>query len=237
MYLKERSLLLPHTNIIQVHMNREHRFVAGNLPSVGLFGFRQLDDMLGLLPAEIKCDAASAAPIFEEQNNYVFETGREMISLELHAYAEGAQRFLRSRKSPLYDEAGFIKAVECSCHELQHKDLNLFLAQLLRIDHYITNDHGTYHTRANYTCQQVPHLSPRESECLFFLVRGFTAKEISHRLGIATPTVNSYIENLKSKLNCNSRSQMIERAAELNLLPVIPTSLLKHQSLSLIVNK
>ncbi len=53
-------------------------------------------------------------------------------------------------------------------------------------------------------------LTERESQCLFVLSKGKTAKEIAIRLDLSPRTVEKHIENIKNKLDCYRRSQLIE---------------------------
>lgn len=62
----------------------------------------------------------------------------------------------------------------------------------------------------------------RESECLFLLVRGQTAKEIALVLDISPRTVQTHFENIKLKLNVSSRSQIIAKVMELDMLDIVP---------------
>ena len=52
-------------------------------------------------------------------------------------------------------------------------------------------------------------LSPRESEVLELLARGFLYKEISEAIGVSLPTVNTYIRRIYEKLHVHSRSQAV----------------------------
>lgn len=54
-------------------------------------------------------------------------------------------------------------------------------------------------------------LSPRESEVLQFLSRGYLYKEIADSLQISTPTVNTYIRRIYEKLHVRSRSQAVAK--------------------------
>jgi DNA-binding NarL/FixJ family response regulator len=55
-------------------------------------------------------------------------------------------------------------------------------------------------------------LSPRESEILNLLARGFTNSEIGELLSISRLTVGTHVKNLYSKLEVNSRSQAVFEA-------------------------
>jgi DNA-binding NarL/FixJ family response regulator len=52
-------------------------------------------------------------------------------------------------------------------------------------------------------------LSPRESEVLALLARGYMYKEISDNIGISLPTVNTYIRRIYEKLHVRSRAQAV----------------------------
>ncbi|MEO6036480.1 MAG: response regulator transcription factor [Verrucomicrobiota bacterium] len=54
-------------------------------------------------------------------------------------------------------------------------------------------------------------LSPRESEVLELLSRGYLYKEIAESLEISTPTVNTYIRRIYEKLHVRSRSQAVAK--------------------------
>lgn len=57
-------------------------------------------------------------------------------------------------------------------------------------------------------------LSKREKEVLFHTSRGLVAAEISSQLGLSKRTVEHYIENIKNKLSCYSKSDLIQKANE-----------------------
>lgn len=53
-------------------------------------------------------------------------------------------------------------------------------------------------------------LTKRETEVLKYIVLGYTAKRIGQSLQISFRTVEAYIETLKTKLNCTSKSDIPE---------------------------
>jgi DNA-binding NarL/FixJ family response regulator len=62
------------------------------------------------------------------------------------------------------------------------------------------------------------HLSPRESEVLDYLARGFSRSEISDTLGISINTVSIYIKNIYRKLEVNSGKKALFEARRQGLL-------------------
>lgn len=51
-------------------------------------------------------------------------------------------------------------------------------------------------------------LTARETECLYYYLNGFSLKEIAHCLHLSSRTIETHIGNIKSKYNCNTRSQL-----------------------------
>lgn len=58
---------------------------------------------------------------------------------------------------------------------------------------------------------ETENLSPRESEVLDLLAQGLLYKEISEKLGVSLPTVNTYIRRIYEKLQVRSRAQAVAR--------------------------
>lgn len=65
-------------------------------------------------------------------------------------------------------------------------------------------------------------LSARELECLFCMLRGMTAKEIGIKINLSKRTIESYIENIKNKFGCNTKSEMLIIAIKLGYMNFIP---------------
>lgn len=61
-------------------------------------------------------------------------------------------------------------------------------------------------------------LSNRERECLFYLLRCRTAKEIAQILNISFKTVEMHISHIKEKLNCQTKSKIFDLAVERGII-------------------
>jgi DNA-binding CsgD family transcriptional regulator len=69
-------------------------------------------------------------------------------------------------------------------------------------------------TICNYIYKQVAEiasLSYRENQCLFYVSRGRSFKEIANIVKISQKTVEYYWENVKMKTNCNLKSEIIDK--------------------------
>lgn len=58
--------------------------------------------------------------------------------------------------------------------------------------------------------------TPREKQVINLLIRGKTAKEIAFELNLSKRTIEHYIENIKLKMNVDTKSQLIEKVLNLN---------------------
>lgn len=73
------------------------------------------------------------------------------------------------------------------------------------------------YTRFN-TQQNNQALTTRQKECLHYLARGMTIKEIGSELKLSARTIEHYLETIKIKLHCSSRIELIEKAFEYGLI-------------------
>jgi DNA-binding CsgD family transcriptional regulator len=69
--------------------------------------------------------------------------------------------------------------------------------------------------------KEVESLSEREKECLQQLLLGKTAAEIGQSLHLSPRTVESYLENLKEKLSCDTKRELFSRAQLFSKLRLI----------------
>lgn len=53
------------------------------------------------------------------------------------------------------------------------------------------------------------YLTAREEECAIFLMQGSSLKEIAKSLGLSPRTIEFYFKNIKNKLNCRTKFQMM----------------------------
>ncbi|MCC5016130.1 MULTISPECIES: helix-turn-helix transcriptional regulator [unclassified Legionella] len=51
----------------------------------------------------------------------------------------------------------------------------------------------------------------REKDCAYWLVRGYSAKQIAAKLGLSFRTIEDYLGNMKIKMNVSSKQALIEK--------------------------
>ena len=58
-------------------------------------------------------------------------------------------------------------------------------------------------------------LTKRQHECLYYLAKGMTMKEIASELKLSPKTIEHYLETVKQKLNCHNRAELIAKALQM----------------------
>ena len=129
-----------------------------------------------------------------------------------------------TKKSPFYSD-GKIAGTICFCTEIQGDDVAQISASLIQSDKKYKNDNPNRSYTVN-TLFNKTELSQREKDCVFYLLRGFSMKEIGKKLEISWRTVESYVNNIKFKWGCQNRKAVIDCAVANGFLSYIPKDLL-----------
>ncbi len=62
------------------------------------------------------------------------------------------------------------------------------------------------------------HLTPREAETMFWVVQDYTLAATAEKMGLSSRTIEFYVKNMKAKLRCANKKEMIEKILHTNLL-------------------
>lgn len=62
--------------------------------------------------------------------------------------------------------------------------------------------------------QKTDTLTPRERDCVTWLLRGRTASQIGQELGLSKRTVEHYLDNIKDKWGCHNKQELIDFAQD-----------------------
>lgn len=74
----------------------------------------------------------------------------------------------------------------------------------------INNSNNKFEASAILNIQFKLSITHRQAECLYYLFRGKTAKQIAKILNLSYRTIEYYIENLKNKFDCKNRTELID---------------------------
>lgn len=155
---------------------------------------------------------------FVQQDKIAIAKG-EQQHIDIGRYGNNEIQIHLSTKKPLYDNHNQIIGTIFTCLPLHTNILHTLFNNLL-----IANQGPGFYTIGGLYDQF--KLSKRESECLFFIIRGMTAKDVAQKLHLSPKTVEFHIEQIKQKLSCSKKSELIEKAINLGFIFNIPSKLL-----------
>lgn len=134
--------------------------------------------------------------------------------------ANGRYFLAFNTKVPVFNKDKKIIGVSCHTIEVINPDF-LHLTQWLKTTD-IDNPLQNYAIGKKISGTE---LTTRELECLFYLLRGKTSKEIGKILNLSFRTVEGYIDNIKHKFNCRTKAELITAAIQAGYLNNIPKTL------------
>jgi len=203
---------------------------CANQLTTNLCGFKYPEEMIGLSDYDLKGikNIEEHAPIFFEQDRLAVHKDKEIKCISILEYADQQPMVILGVKSPLKDTNDQVIGVLYICIPMLDRITTQMSPALIKsTERYNTANFKKYHyfLDGNYTCDN-RNLSKREQECLFFILRGGTCKSIAKRLSLSYRTVESYVDHLKCKFDCTSKSQLIEAAFHEGYIYFIPESLI-----------
>ena len=209
-----------------VVMDKHSRFIYSNNYTAKLFGYQDEESMLGIDAFAVRCDAVKCAEDFIRQDNYVVDHEKELTIFDVHGYATGETKVLLTKKTPFYKD-GKVEGSICLGSEIRGDDIMKISASLIQSDKkYLDDSPSRSYTVNEFISRN--ELSQREKDCIFYLLRGFSMKEIGKNLGISWRTVESYLNNIKFKWGCQNKKSVIDCAVANGFLSYIPKDLLEQ---------
>jgi len=194
-----------------------------------LFGFNTTDAMVGTTPLEFRCKAAESAPKFMELDKRVIETQQIINSIIIDTFVDDTMATYLVKKSAIFDNGRVVGVLSQGIPLNQNTQLVDIGVHLARID---AKRHSNQ-TACYMLKDQVDDfkLSNREIECLFYLMRGKTMREIADLLFLSPRTAEFHVNGIKQKMNCQTKAELIEKAMANGYMNIIPKRLLSHKLL------
>ena len=173
-------------------------------------GSASSSELINLTASDLKCDAADFADDLKHYDNMCMYQRSEVMLLSLIQSAMGARISLICNK-PIINEKNEVEGVETWAQILPNAP---GLEKIIQGYHDIISDD------AGQQSPEMPFLTMREQECIFYVTKGFTFVEIAQKLLISPRTVETHITNIKNKLNVKTRAELIVRVCELGYLQI-----------------
>jgi len=188
-----------------------------------LIGLHQPLEIIGGTAYDLPCGAAASAGMFEEQDRHVMSSGKELKVLNIHPFADGEWRVQLNTKKPWFDENKNISGMLCEGIDITNAYTMAVSTQLAKFTGQRQNSYAMTDEDGAVS------LSPRESEVLFLILRGKTAKLAATVLGLSYRTVQHHIESLKTKLDVDSKIDLIDAAIARGYMSQLPISMFTKQ--------
>lgn len=218
---------IPNLCIIKEVKENKSYHIFANDNCARMAGFKNGDAMIGMTDEDIKCDeVVKNCELFYREDREVM-TGKTIRTLNIYPYLEPNIIGLLGTKKPLRDNNGNIYGVIGSGISLKKTDINSFLYNIFKLTDlpkkYRNCFGSTYEIREEV---ERFNLSKQELRCLFYLIRGNSAHQISIILSRSVRTIENHIQNIKSKLNITKKSELFDFAFTYGLLNIIPNELI-----------
>ncbi len=216
--------------------DQNNKCIYANDYTAKLFGFQNHESVININPYDMRCPAVESADEFIKQYDYVFQSEKSLSVFDVHTYADGEQHIYMTKKSPIKDPiTDEVTHVMTVCGEINSQFIGQIFAKLQLQNKMLENSTAK---NVSYYIGQLPcgdDLTNRQLELLYYLVQGYSQKEIAHVMKLSPRTIESYLENIKIKLNIYNRSQLIQYAISIGMLHYVPQSVFR-QEVSLIIS-
>jgi DNA-binding NarL/FixJ family response regulator len=207
------------------YKNTDLIYIAASNFAARLCGFEDAEQFCGHNDFELRCDAADSALEFRAEDNKVMTTGKEVSSLQIHQFADGNIHIFLLRKAPVKNFQGQIIGVCSMGSEVTNPATGQAIFNLLSAGSQSDDFQNKTFAITNENFNQ---LSARESELIFYFMRGFTNKEIGTLMTLSPRTIESYLESIKSKLKCISRKDLLLKCMHNGFSYIIPQTILQR---------
>ena len=202
----------------------DSRYYGCNQRFAELAGFREPAQAVDKFDDDMLTPGAMCAETFRLQDKQVLATKQPIALLDIQEFTQQQEMVVFTRKTPLYGEYQQLIGTICHLTEINNKEILELTKTLLMLDKKHKSKKQCYKLKA-----QDRHLTTREAESLFYILRGKSSRQIAKCLCISQRTVEVYTDSLKTKFACASKAALIEEAIEMGYLDEIPQSLFDKQ--------
>lgn len=204
-------------------------FMYANQDYTNIVGLNHGQDIIGRTDFDMPCDTVNAASMFREQDKRVIHSLQKMRILDIHPFAGGIWRAYIFTKTPLMDGNQCIGTI---FHGADITNATTLEIGSLLARTKIEKVHNDLIGQDSYMLSQSFNnikLTERQSEVLFYLLRGKTAKQIGRYLSLSDRTIHEHMDYLRCKFNAQNKHELIDLAISYGFLNMVPESLFRTQ--------
>lgn len=171
-----------------------------------LCGFDSVDDSRGRTLLDVAEEQSALQLMRNSTDVYAINTIK--VYEERLVNNEGNEQFIFSIKFPWFNHNSQLVGSAGFSFNLQSNSLINSLQQIRKLGLF---PHVTALLGDNSYTINAPCLTEREKECAYWLLRGYSAKQIAAKLDLSFRTVEDYLGNMKIKMNACSKQALIEK--------------------------
>lgn len=201
--------------LILARKAQNHSFIDANKFLLDFGGYKTLDNLIGLTDED--CPWAHHSELFVQHEKDAL-AGNVYTALQPTMGADGQLHWFSNYKYPVYNEESSFQYLQVIALDIKCPQFLSFINKLYHNENY---DVQQYFINKNTD----ENLTPKELKVLFFLLRGSTAKEIAKKMKLSNRTIEQYIDSIKNKFKCSTKSQIIDYAVSKGYAHIIPTFL------------
>lgn len=200
--------------------DNHHHYLGCNRNLANLYGFSHPNQIIGM--TDEKLDGMS-----EETLSFYYDCDKlalsgKVVKLIHNIGSPNPTKSFLLEKKPLFNNENHIMGTIYQCFELKE---NILYNLKQHDDKYQKSNSRSYNIGA---FENPFDLSARELECLFFLLRGMTAKRISEVLTLSKRTIEFYISNIKNKFGSLTKSELIVSSIQHGYMDILPPRFMNH---------
>lgn len=185
----------------------DSHYLGCNEVTAEILRFNSRKDIEGVTDFDLSKVPAEAKIIINEDKKIISTSKPAQFSHKFTTLHDVVLN-MRSFKGPLFDENRNVIGIYGINNITNRHDLKTSLNLLMKAGE----------SANNIRLSQNHNLTRRQQECLYYLVRGKTMQGIADTLGLSAKTIEHYLENIKNKLHCNSRTELIARALQMDFI-------------------
>lgn len=204
-------------------------FMYANEEYAQLIGANHKEEIVGKTDFDMPCDTVNAADLFRKQDIKVIQRLHKLRVLDIHPFAGGAWKAYIFTKTPLMEKDKCIGTIFHGADITSTTTLEIGALLARTKVEGISNDligQNSYMISSKF---HEIKLTDRQSEVLFYTLRGKTVKQIGRYLKISPRTAEEYLEQLRFKFSADNKHSLIDSAIENGYLNLIPETLFRQQ--------
>jgi len=191
-----------------------------------LLGWKNQQECIGRSDADLPCQASELAEVFVQEDRETLLNG-DTKQLHLTKYCDENVKIFITNKKRLVSKNNEVIGIVVYDEDVTYHPViqKMAVDEMVKMRAYTSNKAEHALKMKIIPCYKGLNLSIRESEVLYYLIRKESLKIISGLLNISTRTVEKHTQNIMEKLECYSRKQLIEFAADTEIFNVLLNSL------------